>query len=136
MRLKDKCGRDFTALEKETERAVALFGEVPVDTAFYAIGGTATTIAAQALRLKEYESDKVTGAVITVNELRDLSEKFKVKSVEEIAKLPCMPKGRADVITGGMVWMLTVMEKLGIDKIIASDKDNLEGYAIKRGLMD
>jgi exopolyphosphatase/guanosine-5'-triphosphate,3'-diphosphate pyrophosphatase len=134
--LKDQCGRDFTALERETEGAVALFGDVPVDTEFYAIGGTATTIAAQALGLETYESDKVTGAVITAKELRVLAEKFKEKSVEEIAKLPCMPKGREDVITGGIVWMLTMMEKLGIDRIIASDKDNLEGYAIKRGLME
>ena len=56
--------------------------------------------------------------------------------MDEIAGLPCMPKGRADVITGGVVWMLTIMETLGIDKIIASDRDNLEGYAIKRGLME
>ena len=136
VRLKDQCGRDFTALERETEGAVALFGDVPVDTDFYAIGGTATTIAAQSLGLETYESDKVTGAVITIKELRVLAGKFKEKSVEEIAKLPCMPKGREDVITGGIVWMLTIMEKLGIDRIIASDKDNLEGYAIKRGLME
>ena len=136
VRLKDKCGRDFAALEREAESAVALFGKIPVDTDFYAIGGTATTIAAQVLQLEKYESDKVTGAVITVEKLRDLAEKFKEKSVDEIAGLPCMPKGRADVITGGVVWMLTIMETLGIDKIIASDRDNLEGYAIKRGLME
>ena len=136
VRLKDKCGKDFTALERETETAVGLFGNVPVDAEFYAIGGTATTIAAQTLGLEKYESDKVTGAVITIDALRELAESFKKKSVEEIAKLPCMPKGREDVITGGIVWMLTIMEKLGIDRIIASDRDNLEGYAIKRGLME
>ena len=135
VRLKDKCGRDISALKKETENAASLFDGVPMDTTFYAIGGTATTIAAQALTLDVYASEKVTGAVVTLAEMQALTGKFCARTVEEIADLPCMPKGRADVITGGMVWMLTLMQKLGIEKIVASDRDNLEGYAIKRGLM-
>ena len=57
------------------------------------------------------------------------------KTVEEIAELPCMPKGRADVITGGALLFQVLMEELGIEKIIVSDRDNLEGYAIQKGWM-
>jgi exopolyphosphatase/pppGpp-phosphohydrolase len=46
-----------------------------------------------------------------------------------------MPKGREDVILGGAVWLSTLMKTLGILNITASDRDNLEGYAIKHGLM-
>ena len=55
---------------------------------------------------------------------------------EEIAKLPCMPKGRADVLAGGAVLFATLMENLGFERLIVSDRDNLEGYAIKKGLME
>jgi len=65
----------------------------------------------------------------------DKADKLAVMSVEEIASLPCMPKGREEVILGGAVWLATLMQTLGILQITISDNDNLEGYAIKRGLM-
>ena len=105
-----------------------------MDTDFYGIGGTATTLAAQYLQLESYSSDKVTGTVIPASALQVLADKFAVMSVEEIATLPCMPKGREDVILGGAVLLATLVQTLGISQIIVSDNDNLEGYAIKRGL--
>ena len=46
-----------------------------------------------------------------------------------------MPFKRAEVILGGAIWLLTVVETLGIAKLYVSDADNLEGYAIKKGLL-
>ena len=102
----------------------------------YAIGGTATTLAAQVLGLENYSSEKVTGAVITLAQMQALTDKLLSMSVEEIAALPCMPKGRADVLTGGAVLFTVLMKKLGFSRLITSDRDNLEGYAIKKGLME
>ena len=136
VRLKDKCGREKSALEKTTQEAVKAYGEIPLKGAIYAIGGTATTLAAQALQLEKYDSAKVTGAVITLEKMQEMAERFLAMSVEEIAGLPCMPKGRADVLAGGAVLFATIMQTLGFDKLIVSDRDNLEGYAIKRGLME
>ena len=135
VRLKDQCGRDKAALEQVTQAAVKQYGEIPLRSAIYAIGGTATTLAAQALELPQYSSDKITGAVITLEKMQMLSDKFLSMSVEEIAQLPCMPKGRADVLAGGAVWFQTIMQALKLDCLIVSDRDNLEGYAIKKGLM-
>ncbi len=136
VRLKDECGRDFVALQNKTSKAVEEFGQVPVDTTFYAIGGTATTLTAQVLGLKEYDSQRITGAKITLRELKEAMYALSAMSLEEIAALPCMPAGRADVIFGGVVWLVAIMEKLGIGELVASDRDNLEGYAIKKGLME
>ena len=136
VRLKDKCGRDKTALEREGKWAVQEFGKVLSDAPVYAIGGTATTLAAQVLGLETYSSEKITGAVITAEELQAMADKLLAMSVEEIAALPCMPKGRADVLTGGAVLFTVLMKNLGFTRIIASDRDNLEGYAIKKGLME
>ena len=136
VRLKDLCGRDKEALEKVACAEVEKFGAVPKETTFYGIGGTATTLAAQNLGLIEYVSDKITGATISLEEVTALVDKFVAMSVEEIASLPCMPKGRADVVLGGAVLLATLMKKLNIPQIIVSDRDNLEGYAIKRGLME
>lgn len=135
VRLKDKCGRDKNALIKEAKLAAKEFGQVPAGGVLHGIGGTATTIAAQILRLAEYRPEKITGARISAKQIRELADKLSTMTVEEIAALPCMPKGRADVLTGGAVLLATLMQELKIDALIASDTDNLEGYAIKRGLM-
>lgn len=135
VRLKDSCGREKAALNEYAKARVEEYGELPPVQELYAIGGTATTLGAQVLGLKEYDSEKITGAVITLEQLQSLSDKLLNMTVEEIASLPCMPKGRADVLTGGAVWLCTVMERFGIKRLVISDRDNLEGYAIKRGLM-
>ncbi len=136
VRLKDMCGREKSALKKVSTIAAKEYGNIPFTGSLYAIGGTATTIAAQALGLKEYSSEKVTGTVVTKEEMIALADRFLSMRVEEIAVLPCMPKGRADVLAGGVVLFGTLMEELGFQQIIVSDRDNLEGYAIKKGLME
>ena len=136
VRLKDMCGRDKTALEKAANGASKQYGEIPLGDTIYAIGGTATTLAAQVLGLQQYSSEKVTGAVITAAAMQAMADKLLGMTVEEIASLPCMPKGRADVLTGGAVLFTVLMKNLGFKRLIVSDRDNLEGYAIKKGLME
>ena len=135
VRLKDKCGREKDLLVEAAKKAATEFGKIPT-ARMHGIGGTATTLAAQILRLQEYKSEKITGAKITALQMREMADKLLSMSVEEIAALPCMPKGRADVLTGGAVLLATLMQELGIEELYASDQDNLEGYAIKRGLMN
>ena len=135
VRLKDTCGRDKTALETVAKNAVASFGQVPKNVDLYAIGGTATTLAALTLGLERYDSQKITGTVITREKMKAFAEKLLSMTVEEIAALPCMPTGRADVLAGGTVLLSVLMGELNVAKITVSDRDNLEGYAIKKGLL-
>lgn len=134
VRLKDACGRDKKALVKAAETAATAYGQVPPLSLVHAIGGTATTLAALKSGLIVYDSGKITGTTITAAELQGIADKLLSTSVEEIAKMPCMPKGRADVIAGGATALAVLMQRLRIEKIVVSDRDNLEGYAIKKGL--
>lgn len=126
---------DEAALIKEAKAASIAFGVVPKIGVLHGVGGTITTLATQILRLEEYDSARITGVKITAEQIHEIADKLLKMTVEEIAALPCMPKGRADVLTGGAVLLSTLMRELKIDALIASDADNLEGYAIKRGLM-
>ena len=134
VRLKDSC-LDDSSLVSFCQNAVSLFGRVPTLTNVYAVGGTATTLVSLALGLQEYDSKKITGAILTQSSLLALIERLQKMSIEEIALLPCMPKGRADVIKNGAVWLYTLMQSFAIREICVSDRDNLEGYALKKGLM-
>ena len=137
VRLKDTCGRDKRALEQASLKAVDAYGNVPTACVdFYAIGGTATTLAALFLKLKAYDPQKITGTLLTQTDLKALADELLSLSVEKIAAHPCVSPKRADVIAGGAVLFSVLTQSLGIEKIIVSDSDNLEGYAVRRGLLN
>lgn len=135
VRLKDCCGRDFSRLKAASQKAAEEYGEIPHGVPVYAIGGTATTLAAIKNGLETYDSARVTGTQISLSELQDMSAWLTEMPVGEIEKIKGVEKKRADVIGGGAVLLSTIAERLDIEKIIVSDSDNLEGYAKKRGLM-
>ena len=135
VRLKDICGRDRASLQAYCKEIVKNFGVTPTLSTLTAIGGTATTLCALALRLPVYDSDKVTGAIVDRNTLFSLADKLSSLPTDEISKLPCITSGREDIIGGGAILLLAVLEYLKVDQFIASDRDNLEGYAIKKGYL-
>ena len=128
VRLKDACGDRIELLKETCKNFAAKFSDAPVKTAV-AIGGTATTIGAVAAGLKEYSSEKVTGVKISANKMRELSKTLLSMPVEEIEKIPCVLKNRADIIGGGVTLLSAIMEELGLLEVTISDADNLEGYA-------
>ena len=75
--------------------------------------------------MREYDSSRVTGTIVTAAQMRALAERLTKMRAEDIAKLPGVQPKRADVLGG----------KLGFSQIVVSDSDNLEGYAKKRGLL-
>ncbi len=136
VRLKDACGREEAKLQAAASSAAKSYGKVPFTATVYAIGGTATTLAALKLGLREYRSDVVTGTKITAGEMSAFAAKLLATPVEEIAKYPCMPTGRADVLAGGAVLLATLMRTFSWEELVVSDRDNLEGYAITKGWIE
>ena len=134
VRIKDVCGQDRQAIERYANTQVALFEQVPIQP-LTAIGGTATTLATLVLGLEKYDSARITGTVIMREQLRAFANTLAQTPVDAIAQMPCMPKGRADVIAGGALWLAVIMECLGFPSVTVSDRDNLEGYALKKGLI-
>jgi exopolyphosphatase / guanosine-5'-triphosphate,3'-diphosphate pyrophosphatase len=52
---------------------------------------------------------------------------------EQRAALPVMHPGRVDVIGGGALVLRTLMEEIGVDTVIASEHDILDGIALSLG---
>ena len=135
VRLKDLCGTDKRAIWQTVLEKISAFNGVPKAT-LYAIGGTATTLAALSLGLQTYSFEKVTGHTIEKEVLRGMAETLLSSSPQEIAKMPCVTKGREDVLAGGAAILVAVLDRLGFDGITVSDRENLEGYAIRKGLLE
>ncbi len=131
VKIKDKCGQDSSKVEEYVRSKIIYYGEVP-PTSFYAIGGTATSIVALVMQLEEYNPTIVDGFVLERNTLSNLVDKLFSLTVEERKKLKGMYPPRAEVIAGGAKLLLEIMLKVNADSIIVSERDNLEGYLIKR----
>ena len=97
VRLKDMCGADAGKLKRAAEIAVGEYGKVPDGVPMYAIGGTATTLAALSLDMREYDSSRVTGTIVTAAQMRALAERLTKMRAEDIANLPGVQPKRADV---------------------------------------
>lgn len=94
-----------------------------------AVAGTATTVAAAALNLPEYDRHAIHLSRISAEQVHEVARMFQKMSREQIAKLGYMHPGRVDVITSGALVLSRVMEITGADEFVASESDILDGIA-------
>ena len=133
VKIKDACLQDKNLAKQLVEKKIAEYGYVP-KTTYYGIGGTATSLASMIQELDPYDPSKVDGYVLTKQVLQAWVDKLYSLTVEQREKLKGLQPKRASVVAGGALLLLEIMNKIGIDSITVSEKDNLEGYLInKRG---
>jgi len=109
--------------------------DVPLRSAgaFVGVAGTVTTIVAIALGLPAYDPLAIHGSTIGYPAVAEVTERLLGMSREQRAALPVMHPGRVDVIGGGALVLRTVMEFAGINEVIASEHDILDGIALSLG---
>jgi len=105
--------------------------EVPITQAktLVAVAGTATTVAAAALELAEYDRYAIHLARISVTQVHEASAMFLTKSREERLALGYMHPGRVDVIAAGALILSEIMKATGATEFVASESDILDGMA-------
>lgn len=134
VRLFDLCGENRDMLSFEIGRALNDLS--PSDgRPMFAVGGTASTLASLKVGMREYSAARIQDLEMTYGDVAGLADKLFSLSAEERKALPEMDIARADIIAGGALLLQTVMEKLHIDSLRFSDRDNLEGYLAYRGLV-
>jgi len=117
----------------DIQEAIALAGsEVPITQAktLVAVAGTATTVAAAALKLDTYDRYSIHLSHISAAQVHEVSEIFKNKDRSERMNLGYMHPGRVDVIAAGSLVLSEVMKATGATEFIASETDILDGIAL------
>lgn len=89
---------------------------------FYAVAGTATTIATTIQGFYDYEVSKIDGFELTYSTLQNVHEKYLVNSTDEIIHKFKVSPGRAGLIFAGSLILLTIFDILDIPKCIISSK--------------
>lgn len=117
-------------IDKAIAEAAAV---VPITTAqtLVAVAGTATTVAAAALDLADYDRYAIHLSRISAEKVHKVAAMFQRLTRDEIAKLGYMHSGRVDVITAGALVLSRVMAATGATEFVASESDILDGIAWK-----
>lgn len=133
VRLFDLCGQDKDKLEEEIDRALSPLSS-PISGNVYAVGGTASTLASLLLELPAYDAARIQDFPMRREVVFSLADRLLSLSVEEKKHMKGMDAARADIIAGGALLLGKLMEKTSVGEVLASDRDNLEGYLFLRGL--
>ncbi len=105
--------------------------KIPVESARTLVGlaGSVTTVAALALGLDSYQADRIHHARISAAAVRDQATTLLAQTRAERAGLAVMHPGRVDVIGGGALVLLRIMERFGFGDVLVSEHDILDGIA-------
>jgi exopolyphosphatase / guanosine-5'-triphosphate,3'-diphosphate pyrophosphatase len=104
---------------------------VPISQAktLVAVAGTATTVAAAALDLPEYDRYAIHLSRIRAQQTHDAATMFAISTREERLALGYMHPGRVDVIAAGSLVLSEIMKATGASEFVASESDILDGMA-------
>ena len=104
---------------------------VPIEQArtLIAVAGTATTVAAAALDLGEYDRYAIHLSRISAEKTSEISKLFLSMTRDEISSLGYMHPGRVDVIAAGALVLDRIMKATGATEFVASERDILDGMA-------
>jgi exopolyphosphatase/guanosine-5'-triphosphate,3'-diphosphate pyrophosphatase len=104
---------------------------VPISEAktLVAVAGTATTVAAAALKLEQYDRYLIHLSRISATSVHQVAGMFQSMDKDQIASLGYMHPGRVDVITSGALILSRIMAATGSSEFVASESDILDGIA-------
>ncbi|MCP2246201.1 Ppx/GppA phosphatase family protein [Lentzea aerocolonigenes] len=111
------------------------FSVVPVEKAktWIGVAGTVTTLSALVQGLEVYNSDVIHLSRITLDNVREITDRILSMTHDERASLGPMHPGRVDVICGGALVLRAIADELenraGIRTLVCSEHDILDGIA-------
>jgi exopolyphosphatase / guanosine-5'-triphosphate,3'-diphosphate pyrophosphatase len=122
---------EIAAARADVDAALGSVG-VPLDraTALVGVAGTAITVAAVAL--DRSDPSAVHGARVPASQVIAVTERLLAASAAERAAVPQIHPGRVDVIAAGALILRRLVEVSGVEELVVSVHDILDGVA--RGL--
>ena len=86
------------------------------------IGGTVTSLSAAKFCLQKYDANVVHKSTLKITEIKEMLERFRRMSNNQIARLMPFDRYRADIITTGTMIVQEIMDFFGKEEIIVSDR--------------
>lgn len=93
------------------------------------VAGTSTTLAALHLGLDAYREEAIHGTRVPTPNLLALTDDLVGRTAAERAALGPVQPGREDVIHGGALVLAAIVRRYGLDALVVSEADGLDGLA-------
>jgi exopolyphosphatase/guanosine-5'-triphosphate,3'-diphosphate pyrophosphatase len=123
---------EIAATVKDIDAALGqVAAAVPAEKARTLVGlaGSVTTVAAIALGLDEYDSDRTHHSRISAGRVHETADALLAMTRAERAAIPVMHPGRVDVIGAGALILDRIMATFGFTEVLVSEHDILDGIA-------
>lgn len=99
---------------------------------FVGLAGTVSTVAAVEIGLQTYDRDQIHHFVLTRPAVEDVFRTLATEALEDRVHNPGLERERADVIVGGCCVLAAVVRYFGIDELIVSESDILDGLILSQ----
>jgi exopolyphosphatase/guanosine-5'-triphosphate,3'-diphosphate pyrophosphatase len=122
--------QQIAAAERDIEAAVGrALAVVPGRDAHTLVGlaGSVTTVTGLALGLDRYRPEAIHHARISYAQVATVTGELLGMTRSQRLELPVMHPGRADVIGAGALILRVLMQQIGLDAVVASEHDILDG---------
>jgi exopolyphosphatase/guanosine-5'-triphosphate,3'-diphosphate pyrophosphatase len=96
-----------------------------------AVAGTATTAAAIDLRCDGYDAERIHGHRVSRETITGQLAMLAPLDLEARRRVPGLARDRAPVICAGFTVLEAVLERLGLEEIVVSERDILHGAALQ-----
>jgi exopolyphosphatase/guanosine-5'-triphosphate,3'-diphosphate pyrophosphatase len=120
-------------IEAELDRAFAsvpAFTQVVGDARLVGLAGTVSTLAQLDAGLAQYDREAVHHRRLSQGTVRHWRERLAGESPGVRLAHPGMVAGREDVLVAGLYVLDAVMDRLGVDELLASENDILDGIVM------
>lgn len=118
-------------LKKEFSKVKTKFKNISKGTILIALGGTITSIAALEQNLIPYNEDKVHKYKLSKNTLNKWANILSKLSLSEINTFAALEKKRGEVILGGIISLIEILDTFGKDFFIVSEWGLRHGIILK-----
>lgn len=116
-------------IDDAVRRADAAIGFAAAGT-LVGLAGSVTTVVALALGLDAYDPARIHHARISAAQVHEIAQGLLAMTHAERAALAVMHPGRVDVIGAGALVLDRVLVGTGLDAVVASEHDILDGIAL------
>jgi exopolyphosphatase/guanosine-5'-triphosphate,3'-diphosphate pyrophosphatase len=99
------------------------------DTPLIGLAGTVSTLACLNVALSEYDRNRIHHTVLSRSDVEHWFSVLSKMSSRARLELPGMVAGREDVIVGGALVLIVLMEEIGCETCLVSEDDILDGIA-------
>lgn len=105
----------------------------PKNPALVGVAGTVTSLAYMDLQLDAYHPEKLNGYILSIDKIKNWINRLSSIDVQEIeTRYPKVMKGRADVITGGLLILEGFMEYYSLSELTVSTGGIRHGAILKQ----